>query len=74
MSLNETVGAAGLSIYAEAALVLFFAAFIAVAVRLMRKQGERDLLEQSVLPFDGSEDEPVLSTALKRTERVSNGK
>jgi hypothetical protein len=63
MSLTETVGAAGLSIYAEAALVLFFAAFIAVAVRLTRKQTQGDLLEQSVLPFDGSEDEPFRLTA-----------
>jgi hypothetical protein len=73
MSLTETVGAAGLSMYAEAALVLFFAAFVAVAIRLSRKQSENDLLEQSVLPFDGSEDEPVVVTARDRTEALSHG-
>jgi hypothetical protein len=73
MSLTETVGAAGLSMYAEAALVLFFAAFVAVAIRLTRKQSEGDLLEQSVLPFDGSEDEPDRVTARARTEAITDG-
>jgi hypothetical protein len=72
MSLTETVGAAGLAMYAEAALVLFFIAFAAVAIRLTRKQSESDLLEQSVLPFDGSEDERIV-TASDRTEATSNG-
>ena len=71
MSLTETVGAAGLSMYAEAALVLFFAAFVAVAIRLTRKQSENDLREQSVLPFDGSEDEPA--TARDPSEATSHG-
>ena len=73
MSLTETVGAAGLSMYAEAALILFFAAFVAVAVRLTRKQSEGDLLEQSALPFDGSEDEGVRVTPSDRTEATSHG-
>ena len=73
MSLTETVGAAGLSVYAEAALVLFFAAFVAVAIRLTRKQCEGDLREQSALPFDGSEDEFVSATMRDRAEARSHG-
>ena len=66
MSLTETVGAAALSVYAEAALVLFFAAFIAVVIRLVRKDEQNTLQAQSVLPFDGSEDD--------RTEATSHGR
>lgn len=73
MSLTETVGAAGLSMYAEAALVLFFAAFVAVALRLGRKQSEGDLMEQSALPFDGSEEEGAPVTTRERTEAISHG-
>jgi hypothetical protein len=73
MSLTETVGAAGLSMYAEAALILFFAAFVAVAVRLTRKQSEGELREQSALPFDDSEDEPVRTTARDRSEAIFHG-
>ncbi len=72
MSLSETVGAAGLAFYAEAALLLFFAAFIAVTIWLVRKQSNRDLLEQSVLPFDGSE-EAVQITAHDEAEAFSHG-
>jgi hypothetical protein len=65
MSLTETVGAAALSVYAEAALVLFLAAFVAVIVRLARKDDQNTLQEQSVLPFDSEDD---------RTEATSHGR
>jgi len=62
MSLSETVSAAGLALYAEAALVLFFIAFLAVVIQVTRK-GAREILEyDSTLPLDDADERRVRST------------
>ena len=62
MSLTETVSASGLAIYAEAALVLFFIAFLAVVIQVTRK-GAREFLEHdSRLPLDDADERRGRST------------
>jgi len=52
MSLSETVASAGLAIYAEAALVLFFAAFLAVVFQVTRKHAALNHRHDGALPLD----------------------
>lgn len=52
MSLSETVSAAGLAFYAEAALVLFFAAFLVVVFQVTTKRAAADHRLHGALPLD----------------------
>ena len=52
MKLSELMSHAGLSWYAEVALVLFLLAFVAVIVAIFRPGASRGLDEASRLPFD----------------------
>jgi cbb3-type cytochrome oxidase subunit 3 len=57
MSLTEIMSAAGLSRYAEIALVLFFVAFIVILVRIYAPSRRRALERAAHLPL---EDDPDL--------------
>jgi len=73
MSLSESIGAAGLSFYAEVALVLFFAVFVAVTIQLMRKHGASSLRELSALPLEGFEESGDCVTAHDSPEALRHG-
>lgn len=55
MKLSDVMSHAGLSGYAQAALVLFLAVFAAVVIRLFLPSQRRGQDEASRLPFDGAE-------------------
>jgi hypothetical protein len=55
MKLSDVMGAAGLSAYAEVALVLFFAAFALVVFQVVSRSRARDWDEASRLPLCDSE-------------------
>jgi cbb3-type cytochrome oxidase subunit 3 len=55
MKLSDVMSHAGLSIYAEIALVLFLVAFVAVVVRTFLPSRRREMDEASRLPLN---DEP----------------
>jgi hypothetical protein len=73
MSLSETMSAAGLAVYAEAALVLFFAAFVVVLIQVARKHSSESFSHESTLPFDDAEDAHGRSTARETPEAIHNG-
>ena len=50
-SLSDVVGAAGLQGYAEVALIIFFAVFVAVALRVLATR-RRDLDHVARLPLE----------------------
>lgn len=52
MSLTEIMSNAGLSHYAEVALVLFFAAFLFIVWRIFRPGRRADLERHKNLPLD----------------------
>ncbi len=52
MKLSDIMSHAGLSFYTEVALVLFVAAFIAIAVRTWWPSRRRELDTAAHLPFD----------------------
>ncbi len=52
MKLSDVMAHAGLSIYAEAALILFFIVFVAVLVRLFAPSQREELEAQRLLPLD----------------------
>ncbi len=52
MKLSDVVAHAGLSGYAELALILFFIVFVAVVVRLWRPSCRAELEAQRLLPLD----------------------
>lgn len=52
MRLSDVVAHAGLSIYAELALIVFFIVFVAVVVRLWRPSHRDELEAQRMLPLD----------------------
>jgi cbb3-type cytochrome oxidase subunit 3 len=55
MKLSDIVGNSGLSIYAEVALVLFLAAFVAIVWWVFRPAARRRWQHDAQLPFeDGS--------------------
>jgi cbb3-type cytochrome oxidase subunit 3 len=56
MKLSDVVGAAGLAVYAEAALVLFLCVFLAVAVSVVGRRRTGDWARASRMPL--SEDAP----------------
>ena len=52
MKLSELMSHAGLSLYAEVALVLFLAAFVAILYATFRPGAARRMHEMSRLPLD----------------------
>jgi hypothetical protein len=72
MSLSETVSAAGLAVYAEAGLVLFFAAFVAILLQVLSKRTAADLHAASALPFDDGAT-PSVSMTRKNSEVSRHG-
>jgi cbb3-type cytochrome oxidase subunit 3 len=52
MRLTDIMSNAGLAVYAELGLVLFLAAFVAIAIRLFRPSDKRRHDEAAHLPFD----------------------
>lgn len=64
MSLADIMSNAGLSFYAEVALVLFLVVFLAIVVRLVLPSRRRDLDEASRLPLDDDD-----STTTRRAPR-----
>ena len=55
MRLSDIMGNAGLSIFAEIALVLFFAVYIAIIIHTWAPSRRRELHDASMLPLN---DEP----------------
>jgi cbb3-type cytochrome oxidase subunit 3 len=70
MSLSETVGSAGLAVYAEAALVLFLIAFIAVVVQVTRKAAREMFEHDSMLPLDDADEPAERTTAHDTPEAI----
>ncbi len=62
MKLSDIMAAAGLSFYAQVALVLFLIVFVAIAIRTFLPSRSRELDEAARLPL---EDEPVLRPRLQ---------
>jgi len=52
MKLSDVMGHAGLSGYAQVALILFFVAFVAVVIRTLRWSNRAELDHISHLPLD----------------------
>lgn len=52
MSLTEIMSAAGLSGYAEVALVLFFLAFLGILWRVFRPSRRQELERHKTMPLD----------------------
>jgi len=52
MRLSDVVSHSGLAGYAEVALVLFFLAFVLIAVRLLVRADRRELERMSRMPLD----------------------
>ena len=52
MRLSDAVSHAGLAIYAEIALLIFFVAFVVIVVRLWRRRDHDELERMRRLPLD----------------------
>ena len=52
MRLSDIMSAAGLSFYAQVALVLFFVTFIAIVIRTYAPSRNREMDEHARLPLD----------------------
>jgi hypothetical protein len=52
MSLTEIMSNAGLSAYAEVALLLFFFAFVVILWRVFRPSRKRELESHGTMPLD----------------------
>lgn len=52
MKLSDIMSHAGLSVYAEIALVLFLGVFIVITIRTFAPSNRRALQEASMLPLD----------------------
>jgi len=52
MRLSDVVSHAGLAVYAEVALVLFFVAFVVIGVRLLAHRDRHELERMSRMPLD----------------------
>lgn len=55
MRLSDVMSAAGLSAYAEVALVIFLFVFVAICVRTLRPGRAAEMDAASRLPFDDAE-------------------
>jgi hypothetical protein len=51
VKLSDIMGYAQLSVYAEVALVIFLAVFVAIAIRLWLPSRQQDLHDASMLPL-----------------------
>lgn len=58
MKLSEIMSHAGLSRYAEVALVLFLVAFVAIVLWIFRPGAKRRMEEDARLPLDDGSPEP----------------
>lgn len=57
MKLSDIMGNAGLSMYAQVALVLFLGVFIAITIRTFAPSRRRELAEAAMIPLnDGPSD------------------
>ena len=52
MKLSDIMGNAGLSMYAQVALVIFLAVFIAVTIRTWAPSRRRQMQEDAMLPLN----------------------
>ncbi len=52
MKLSDIMGNAGLSMYAQVALILFLAVFIAVIIRTWAPSRRREMQEAAMLPLN----------------------
>lgn len=52
MKLSDIMGNAGLSMYAEVALVIFLLVFIAVAIRLWMPGTQQEMRDAAMLPLN----------------------
>ena len=52
MKLSDIMGNAGLSMYAQVALVLFLGVFIAITIRTFAPWRRRELDEAAMIPFN----------------------
>jgi cbb3-type cytochrome oxidase subunit 3 len=57
MKLSDVMSHAGLAVYAEVALILFFLAFVVVVVRVLRWSNREELDHVSHLPLDDDGDD-----------------
>jgi cbb3-type cytochrome oxidase subunit 3 len=64
MKLSDIMGHANLAIYAEIAMVLFMAVFLAVSIRIWLPGKAKDYAEAARLPLD---DDPTPAAAPRRT-------
>ena len=62
MKLSDIMSAAGLSIYAQIALVLFLAAFLAITIRTFAPSRSREMEDASRIPLD---DDVVITPRLQ---------
>jgi cbb3-type cytochrome oxidase subunit 3 len=63
MKLSDIMSAAGLSLYAEVALVLFFAAFVAIVIYVMRGKNCRRWEEARHIPLHDEEQKPPFESS-----------
>ena len=52
MKLSDIMSHAGLSVYAQIALVLFVVVFVSVIIRTFAPSRNRELMEAALLPLD----------------------
>ncbi len=52
MKLSDIMGNAGLSMYAQVALLIFFAVFIAIIIRTWAPSRRRELQDAAMLPLN----------------------
>lgn len=52
MKLSDIMSHAGLSMYAQVALVIFLCAFIAIVLRTFAPSRKKEMLEAALLPLD----------------------
>jgi cbb3-type cytochrome oxidase subunit 3 len=59
VKLSDIMAHAGLSFYAQVALVLFFGVFVAVTLRTWAPSRRRELQDAALLPFQDDPPAPV---------------
>ncbi len=62
MKLSDIMSAAGLSIYAQIALVIFLAVFLAITIRTFAPSRHREMEDASRIPLD---DDRVITPRLQ---------
>jgi hypothetical protein len=69
VKLSDVMSAMGLGAYAEVALVLFMAAFVAIAIHLFARRNAGEWERAGRLPLDSSPDAPPTTS---RTQNPSD--